>query len=86
MKVITFQELEASIEEILEDIEVNKEHYRIQMDDGADVMFVPVETYTVLTDVYTDWIEEPQNEPPLEQFDPYPLPMEYSANAEPETF
>jgi hypothetical protein len=86
MKVITFQELEASFEHILEDIEANKEHYRIQRDDGEDVMLVPVETYTVLKDVYTDWVEEPQNEPPVEQFDPYPLPMEYIADAEPEAF
>ena len=86
MKVITFQELEASFDQILEDIETNKEHYQIQRDDGENVMLVPAETYTVLKDVYNDWVEEPRNEPPLEQFDPYPLPMEYIADAEPETF
>ena len=41
MKVVTFQELEASFEQILEDIEANKEHYRIQREGGEDVMLVP---------------------------------------------
>ena len=85
MKVITLQQLEAEFDGILEDIESNKEHYRVQCE-GKDVMLVPVETYEVLKDVYTDWVEEPQNDPRVEGFDPYPLPIEYVADAEPEVF
>lgn len=82
MKVVTAQQLEENFDEILVDIEENKEHYRIQLE-GRDLMLVPAETYSVLNDVYKDWVEEPQNDPPVEGFDPYPLPVEYVADAEP---
>ena len=83
MKVVTLQQLEENFDEILEDVSENKEHYLIQYEKG-DVMLVPVESYEVLKDVYTDWVEEPQNIPPVEGFDPHQLPVEYVADAEPE--
>jgi len=47
-------------------------------------MLIPIESYDVLKDVYTDWVEEPQNTPPVEGFDPQQLPVvEYVAETEP---
>lgn len=82
MKVITLQQLEGSFDAILTDVADNKEHYRIQYEKG-DVMLIPIESYDVLKDVYTDWVEEPQNTPPIDGFDPHQLPVEYVADAEP---
>ena len=83
MKVVTLQQLEENFESILDDVADNKEHYRIQ-NEGGDVMLIPIESYDVLKDVYTDWVEEPQNAPPLERFDPQQLPVvEYVAETEP---
>lgn len=82
MKVVTLQQFEENFDEILDDVTSNKEHYRIQHE-GGDVMLIPIESYDVLKDVYTDWVEEPQNIPPVEGFDPHQLPIEYVADAEP---
>lgn len=76
MKVITVKQLEADFDAIMEDVVENKEYYRIQYEDG-DVMLIPYEEYEVLKDTYQDWVAEPQ-------IDPYPLPIEYVADAEPE--
>lgn len=81
MKVVTLQQLEENFDEILDDVEVNKEHYRIQSELG-DVMLIPIESYEVLKDTYKEWVEAPQNDP-VEGFDPCQLPVEYIAEAEP---
>jgi hypothetical protein len=78
MKVITLKQLEDDFDAILDDIVNNKEYYRIQYEDTA-VMFIPYEEYEVLKDTYQDWVDEPQ-------IDPFPLPVEYVADAEPEKF
>jgi hypothetical protein len=74
MKVITLQQLEEGFETIIDDVADNKEHYRIQHA-GGDVMLIPVESYDVLKDVYTSWVEEPQNTSPVVGFDPQQLPV-----------
>jgi PHD/YefM family antitoxin component YafN of YafNO toxin-antitoxin module len=74
MKIVTLQQLEADFEAIVDDVAENKEHYRIEHDNGA-VMLIPIESYDVLKEVYTDWVEEPQNIPPVEGFDPHQLPV-----------
>lgn len=84
MKVVTIQQLEENFDSILEDVETNKEHYRIQCEKG-DVMLIPIESYEVLKDTYKEWVEEPQNTP-VEGFDPCPLPVEYIAEAAPRDF
>jgi hypothetical protein len=84
MKVVTIQQLEEDFEAIIDDVADNKVHYRIQCEKG-DLKLIPIESYEVLTDVYTDWVEEPQNTPPIEGFDPHQLPVEYVAGAEPES-
>jgi hypothetical protein len=76
MKVVSIQQLEESFETILDDVVKNKEHYRIETEKDS-VMLIPIESYDVLKNVYTDWVEEPQNDPPLEGFDPHRLPVEY---------
>lgn len=76
MKVITLQQLEADFDSILDDVVNNKEYYRIQGGEN-DVMLVPYDEYEVLKDTYQDWVDEPQ-------IDPFPLPVEYVADAEPE--
>lgn len=82
MKVVTLQQLEEDFDAILDDVTTNKEHYRIQSETG-DVMLIPIESYEVLKEVYTDWVEEPQNTPPVEGFDPHHLPVvEYVADPE----
>lgn len=82
MKVITVHELETNFDEIMNDVEINKEHYKIQ-NNGKDLMLLPVESFDVLSSVYTDWVEEPQNIPPVEGFDPMALPIQYVGDAEP---
>jgi PHD/YefM family antitoxin component YafN of YafNO toxin-antitoxin module len=76
MKVVTLQQLEADFDAILDDVVNNKEYYRIQGEEN-DVMLVPYDEYEVLKDTYQDWVDEPQ-------IDPFPLPVEYVADAEPE--
>ncbi len=75
MKVVTLQQLEADFDAILEDVEVNKEFYRVQSEAG-DVMLIPYDDYVVLRETYQDWVDHPQ-------IDPFPLPVEYIADAEP---
>jgi PHD/YefM family antitoxin component YafN of YafNO toxin-antitoxin module len=55
MKIVTLQQLEADFEAIVDDVAENKEHYRIEHDNGA-VMLIPIESYDVLKEVYTDWV------------------------------
>lgn len=76
MKVVTLQQLEADFDAILDDVVNNKEYYRIQGNEN-DVILVPYDEYEVLKDTYQDWVDEPQ-------IDPFPLPVEYVADAEPE--
>lgn len=61
MKIITVAELERRFDEVMEDVELNKEHYRIQNDDG-DVMLIPYDSFDVLHDVYLDWVDQPKAE------------------------
>lgn len=82
MKVVTLQELEDNFDTILDDVSDNKEHYLIQSESG-NVIMVPFESYDVLKETYEEWVEEPKNNP-IDGFDPYPLPMEYIAEAQPE--
>jgi PHD/YefM family antitoxin component YafN of YafNO toxin-antitoxin module len=76
MKVVTLQQLEADFDAILDDVVVNKEFYRIQSETG-DVMMIPYDDYVVLRETYQEWVDHPQ-------IDPFPLPVEYIADAEPE--
>jgi len=76
MKVVTLQQLEADFDAILEDVEANKEFYRIQSEAG-DVMLIPYDDYVVLRETYQEWVDHPQ-------IDPFPLPVEYIADAKPE--
>lgn len=81
MKVITLSELETNFDAIMEDVETNRQFYKIQHEEG-DVMLVPYEEYKVLTEAYQEWAENPDNEI-LKDFDPNPLPVEYVNEAEP---
>jgi PHD/YefM family antitoxin component YafN of YafNO toxin-antitoxin module len=76
MKVVTLQQLEADFDAILDDVVENKEFYRIQGEKN-DVMLIPYEEYEILKETYQEWVDHPQ-------IDPYPLPVEYVADAEPE--
>jgi len=76
MKVVTLQQLEADFDAILDDVIENKEFYRIQ-GNQKDVMLIPYMEYEVLKETYQEWVNHPQ-------IDPYPLPVEYVADAEPE--
>jgi PHD/YefM family antitoxin component YafN of YafNO toxin-antitoxin module len=76
MKVVTLQQFEADFDAILEDVEANKEFYRVQSEAG-DVMLIPYDDYVVLRETYQEWVDHPQ-------IDPFPLPVEYIADAKPE--
>jgi hypothetical protein len=83
MKVVTLQQLEENFETIVDDVADNKEHYRILHEKG-DLMLIPIESYEVLKNVYTDWVKEPQNTGLVDGFDPHQLPVvEYVAETEP---
>lgn len=82
MKIVTINQLEADFEAIMDDVVENKQIYRIQHEKG-DCMLIPFSDYEVLRETYQEWVEEPQNVP-VEDFDPYPLPFQYVADAEPE--
>lgn len=81
MKVITLSELETNFDAIMEDVETNRQFYKIQREEG-DVMLVPYVEYAVLTETYQEWAENPDNEI-MKDFDPNPLPVEYINEAEP---
>lgn len=76
MKVVTLQQLQDDFDNIMDDITNNKQYYRIQAEIG-NFMLVPYEEYDVLRNIYQDWVEEPQ-------IDPFPLPVQYIGDAEPE--
>ena len=81
MKVITLSELETNFDAIMEDVETNRQFYKIQREEG-DVMLVPYAEYAVLTETYQEWAENPDNEI-MKDFDPNPLPVEYINEADP---
>jgi len=81
MKVITLSELETNFDAIMEDVETNRQFYKIQREEG-DVMLVPYVEYEVLTETYQEWAENPDNKI-MKDFDPNPLPVEYIKEAEP---
>lgn len=81
MKVITFQQLQDDFDAIMDDVGDNKSVYKLQTDQG-DFMLIPADCYEVMADAYQEWVEHPQSEPE-EGFDPYPLPIQYIADAEP---
>jgi len=76
MKVVTLQQLTDDFDEIMDDVADNKQYYRIQTDQG-DFILMPFNEFDVLRDTYQEWVEEPQ-------IDPFPLPVEYVGDAEPE--
>lgn len=76
MKVITLQELERDFDAIMEDIGDNKAFYRLQTEQG-DFMLVPYEEYSVLADTYQEWVDD-------KTIDPFPLPIQYVGDAQPE--
>jgi len=76
MKVITLQQLMDDFDKIMDDVADNKQYYRIQSDEG-DCILMPHDEFDVLRDAYQEWVEEPQ-------IDPFPLPVEYVGDAEPE--
>lgn len=76
MKVITLSQLEQDFDAIMDDVSDNKQFYRLQTEQG-DFMLIPYEEYTVLQETYRDWINEPV-------MDPFPLPVEYVGDAEPQ--
>lgn len=76
MKVITLQQLMDDFDAIMDDVGDNKQYYRIQAEQG-DFMLIPHDEFTVLKDTYQEWVDEPQ-------IDPFPLPVEYVGDAEPE--
>jgi len=76
MKVITLQELERDFDAIMEDIGDNKSFYRLQTERG-DFMLVPYEEYSVLADTYQEWVGD-------KTIDPFPLPIQYVGDAQPE--
>ena len=81
MKIVTLQELEEHFDEIMDDVEQNKQHYQIDHTGGA-VMLIPFESYDVLKDVYQEWVEQPQKESPEDQLPPADPPMSYVCTAE----
>lgn len=76
MKVITLAQLEENFDEIMVDIGENKQFYKLQTEDG-DFMLIPHEEYTVLHEIYQDWVKEPT-------IASYPMPVEYIGDAEPQ--
>jgi hypothetical protein len=76
MKVVTLQQLTDDFDGIMDDVADNKQYYRIQTDQG-DFILMPFNEFDVLRDTYQEWVEEPQ-------IDPFPLPVEYVGDAEPE--
>lgn len=76
MKVVTVQQLEADFDAIMDDVVENKQYYRIQTNENAFIL-MPYDEYQVLKDTYQEWVEHPQ-------IDPFPLPIEYVGDAEPE--
>lgn len=57
MELITVEYFEQHFEEILEDVETNKTHYRINNGRG-DVVLIPYTNFEVLIDAYKTWVND----------------------------
>lgn len=58
--VLTVSKYEVDLEQILDDVAVNKSHYFIENEDET-VAIIPADEYVTLHEIYEDWI---QTKPP----------------------
>jgi len=56
MKVVTVEQLQVNFDDIMDDVVVNLEHYKITTETSA-VMLLPIDSYKVLLESYDEWIE-----------------------------
>ena len=56
MQVITLQELEFDLDDIVYEVKVNRTHLKIE---DNDIVLLPLEEYTILKDAYEEWAKTP---------------------------
>tara|TARA_R100001082_G_scaffold33012_1_gene17117 strand:- start:3551 stop:3727 length:177 start_codon:yes stop_codon:yes gene_type:complete len=58
MRVITLQELEFDLEDIITAINIDKDHLKIKEE---NVILIPFEDYKILKDSYHEWLNNSHN-------------------------
>lgn len=64
--VLTASKYEVDLEQILDDVAVNKTHYFIKNEDET-VAIIPADEYLTLHEIYEDWIQTKPPEFTLEE-------------------
>lgn len=64
--VLTASKYEVDLEQILDDVAVNKTHYFIKNEDEA-VAIIPADEYLTLHEIYEEWIQTKPPEFTLEE-------------------
>ena len=64
--VLTVSKYEVDLEQILDDVAVNKSHYFIENEDET-VAIIPADEYVTLHEIYEDWIQTKPPEFTLEE-------------------
>ena len=57
MEIISLQDFEENFDFILDDVEINKVHYKIELPNGNAVVLLPAEDYHFLKHTYEDSIK-----------------------------
>jgi PHD/YefM family antitoxin component YafN of YafNO toxin-antitoxin module len=62
VEYISFDQFEKDFDEIIARVVDDKVHYQITTDGGFSVVLVPIESYTVLAEVYDSAFNQPMEE------------------------
>jgi hypothetical protein len=62
VEYVSFEQFEEDFDEIIARVVDDKVHYQITTSDGFSVVLVPIEAYTVLTEVYDGAFTQPMDE------------------------
>lgn len=60
MKVFKLQDMEFGLDDVVAEVNINKEHININ-EDGIDIIIIPFQDYEVLKNIYQEWLKEPKN-------------------------
>ena len=60
MKVFMLQDMEFGLDDVVAEVNINKEHININ-EDGIDIIIIPFQDYEVLRNIYQEWLKEPKN-------------------------
>lgn len=62
MEYVSFEQFEEDFDEIIARVVDDKVHYQITTEDGLSVVLIPIESYDVLTEVYSHSLDLVEDE------------------------